>query len=140
MAAQKRRINELTAGEIDPVVQSLIPFVAALDREDEKTAAVVEAIESLFFKLKQSSVRRSSSSCACIHIQHFNSPSLWPHSHYGPFTSACTNISGLHRSPPCSICKSSEFSPTDWSSKMMQRVLSCAREAEKKWGATSSLW
>lgn len=69
MAAQKRRINELTAGEIDPVVQSLIPFVAALDREDEKTAAVVEAIESLFFKLKQSSVRRSSSSCACIHIQ-----------------------------------------------------------------------
>ncbi|KAM5539983.1 hypothetical protein V8D89_006486 [Ganoderma adspersum] len=55
MASQKRRINELTAGEIDPVVQSLIPFVAALDREDEKTAAVVEAIESLFFKLKQSS-------------------------------------------------------------------------------------
>ena len=59
MAGQKRRINELTAVEIDPVVQSLVPFVAGLDRDDEKTAGVVEAIENLFFKLKQGSVRKS---------------------------------------------------------------------------------
>ena len=59
MAGQKRRINELTAVEIDPVVQSLVPFVAGLDRDDEKTAGVVEAIENLFSKLKQGSVRKS---------------------------------------------------------------------------------
>ncbi|TBU29777.1 hypothetical protein BD309DRAFT_654178 [Dichomitus squalens] len=55
MPGQKRRINELTAVEIDPIVQSLVPFVAGLDRDDESTAGVVEAIESLFSKLKRGS-------------------------------------------------------------------------------------
>lgn len=125
MAGQKRRINELTTGEIDPVVQSLIPFVAALDREDERTAAVVEAIESLFSKLKQSSVRRSSSLCVCNHFQHqlsslvdsFALRTVYVHD---------SNYRELHRSPPCSICRSSEFSPMGWSSKTKLRRLSCA--------------
>ena len=52
----KRTISELTAGDVDPVVHALLPFVTGLDRDDERTASVVEAIESLFSKLKQGSV------------------------------------------------------------------------------------
>ena len=55
----KRTISELTAGDVDPVVHALLPFVTGLDRDDERTAGVVEAIESLFSKLKQGLVRLS---------------------------------------------------------------------------------
>ena len=43
--------------DVDPVVHALLPLVAGLDRDDERTAGVVDAIEGLFLKLKQSSVR-----------------------------------------------------------------------------------
>ena len=52
----KRTISDLTPNDVDPVVHALLPLVASLDRDDERTAGVVEAIESLFFKLKQGSV------------------------------------------------------------------------------------
>lgn len=55
--ASQRRVTDLTANDIDPVIHALVPFVASLDRDDERTAGVVEVIESLFSKLKQGSVR-----------------------------------------------------------------------------------
>ena len=60
MAGQRRRVADLTANDIDPVIHSLIPLVASLDRDDERTAGVVDTIESLFTKLKQGSVRATS--------------------------------------------------------------------------------
>ena len=62
MASHKRKVTDLTAGDVDPVIQSLVPFMASLDRDDERTAGVVDMIESLFFKLKQGSVRYNSPS------------------------------------------------------------------------------
>ncbi len=56
MTSHKRKVTELSAGDVDPVIQSLVPFMASLDRDDERTAGVVDMIESLFFKLKQGSV------------------------------------------------------------------------------------
>ncbi|RDX46782.1 hypothetical protein OH76DRAFT_1355485 [Lentinus brumalis] len=55
MTSHKRKVTELSAGDVDPVIQSLVPFMASLDRDDERTAGVVDMIESLFFKLKQGS-------------------------------------------------------------------------------------
>ncbi|KAI0756420.1 hypothetical protein C8Q80DRAFT_1278262 [Daedaleopsis nitida] len=53
--AGQRRVADLTANDVDPVIHSLVPFMASLDRDDERTAGVVEIIESLFSKLKQGS-------------------------------------------------------------------------------------
>ena len=53
----KRTVAELTADDVDPIVHALLPLVAGLDRDDERTAGVVDAIEGLFLKLKQGSVR-----------------------------------------------------------------------------------
>ena len=52
----KRTIADLTASDVDPVMHALLPFVAGLDRDDDRTAGVVDAVEHLFLKLKQTSV------------------------------------------------------------------------------------